>query len=770
MPFQSEKISKAVNAEGLTMPTRIRKRSGSWEKFNPEKIYNAVQRCYDQTGKKPKVTAQELTERVVAGLASSKGTKNVEGIQDSIEFCLNTAGDFTHAREFILYREERTKSRSKTIPNAVIDAFAADKNFLPSPGQQFLFYDKYSKYNRDLDGGRRETWNETVDRVVDHLRWEVDQHVAAEAAKGNKVEGVSNEVFAEIYDGILKTDVMPSMRLLAMAGPAVRRNSLALYNCSYLPVRDTQAFVEALLISMNGCGVGFSVERENVERFPRIKRQKKNQEVETHYVEDTTEGWAEAVRIGLETWWDGYDIKFDTSFVRPAGSILFTKGGRSSGPEPLEKMLHHLREIVLSRQGSFLRTSDAHLMMCHVGDAAVQGGTRRTAMISLFSQDDHDMLTIKSGPNMDPVLWNANNSAVWAEEQDDLTIMKQMVAMIEGKSGEPGIFSRTNAQNTKPAGRKKAEFGTNPCGEIILRPYGLCNLSQAVSRFGDTEEDLARKIRLATIIGIIQSLSTRFPGMRDEWEKNTVEERLLGVDLTAQHTCEILRPGAEDGDKIRERMRNLTDEVAADYAAKLNINVPAATTTNKPAGNSSELLDVTSGIHAAHAPFYIRRYTVGTHSPLFKVLREAGAPMEPRFGSTPENATSWILSIPRKAAPGVATKKEMTALDQLGYWKLNKIHYTRHNPSVTISYYPDEILDIVSWVCKNKEIVGGLSFLPASDHVYAQAPYEEISEEKYNDLVAAFPDIKWEMIHVYEQEDMTTAAQELACFAGTCEV
>jgi ribonucleoside-triphosphate reductase len=304
----------------------------------------------------------------------------------------------------------------------------------------------------------------------------------------------------------------------------------------------------------------------------------------------------------------------------------------------------------------------------------------------------------------------------------------------------------------------------------MLRPWGFCNLSQAVSRPGDTEEDLARKVRLATIIGTIQSLSTRFPGLRDEWKKNAEEERLLGVDLTAQHDCELLRPGAEGGDELRKRLVRYSVEVNEEFAELLGIEPSAAISCNKPAGNSAEVLNSANGIHARQAEFYARRYTIGAHTPIFKTLKQVGAPMEPQVGSDPESATKWILTIPKRSPAGVTFKKDMSAVDQCEFWLLNKENWTEHNPSCTITYREDEVVDLIAWVVRNKEKIGGLSFFPVADAIYAQAPFEEITEEEYNELLAEFPDIDYSQIYVHELEDMTTAAQELACFAGSCEV
>lgn len=773
MTVNTQRLGYYIAQAGFSLPSKIKKRNGDLVSFDVSRIERAVEKCYEDTyynpidhknrGRNPVAEPNIIAENAVRAISVrfKDEVPTVEAVQDAVEFALLSAGDFEAAKHYILYRDHHAKNREKRqVPDEVKQAFDADLAVFTEPSQRFNFYDKYSAYNWDL--GRRETWLETVDRTVDHLRWEVEQH---------KPGAISEDTFTRIHDAIFNQRVMPSMRLLAMAGPAARRNSMSLYNCSYLPVKDTEAFVEALLISMAGCGVGYSVEREYVENFPRVKRQKKNQVVLTHSVEDSAEGWATALRAGLQAWWNGVDLDFDFSMVRPAGAPLKTKGGRASGPEPLEQMLSFIRQTILARQGSFIRTIDAHDMMCAVGEAAVQGGVRRTAMICLFDWDDHDLRTCKDGPwgSWPKVRSNANNSAVWPEDVSDTDIMQQMLDMIKAKSGEPGIFSRTNANKTKPKRRKRAAFGTNPCGEILLRPFEFCNLSQAVSRPGDTIEDLREKVELATIIGTIQSLSTRFPGLREDWALNCAEERLLGVDLTAQVDCEILRPGAEDGDKIRRELAELTITVNQEYAEKLGINPSAANTCNKPAGNSAEKLSTSNGIHRRHAAFYERRMLVGAHTPLFKVLRDAGAPMEPQAGSTAEEATKWVVTFPKKSPEGAPVKGDASAVEQCEFWLLNKENWTEHNPSCTITYREDEVIDLVAWVVKNKDKIGGLSFFPVSDSIYAQAPFQEITEERYNELVAAFPEIDYSMIYSYELEDMTTAAQELACFAGVCE-
>jgi len=787
--MNTARLEYQLGQAGLALPKKITKRNGTLASFDVQRVERAVQRCYDELNVAPAFNAADVASRVARTVATRYGDKtpSVEDVQDIVETTLIALGEADAARAYMHYRIAHARERGgqRAVPDHVREAFEFDKQFFDSPSQKFVFYDKYSRFNFDL--GRRETWPETVQRTVDHLKWETLVHAvgvnggdtsfaatldisALETLVTEKERLIDDETFARIQDAIAIGRIAPSMRLFAMAGAAARRNSMSIYNCSYLPVKDIQSYVEAMLISMAGCGVGFSVEREYVEQFPRIKRQKKNQGIPTHVIEDTTEGWGEALRVGLETWWDGRDVKFDDSLVRPAGTLLKTKGGRASGPEPLTTMLTNIREIILSRQGSYIRTTDAHIIMCNVGEAAVQGGVRRTAMIALFDWDDHEMRNVKSGPNMNPVLWNSNNSAVWPDDIADVDIIQQMLDMVKTKSGEPGIFSRAVANRTKPKRRKAAKFGTNPCGEILLRPHEFCNLTQAVARPGDTEEDLFEKVELATITGMIQSLSTRFPGLRPEWAQNGEEERLLGVDLTAQVDCELLRNNDEAGRDLRLRLQAHALATTEKWAPIMGINVSAAISTNKPAGNSSERYGTASGISAWKFEYMLRNYTVGVTSPLFRVFRDAGVPMEPRAGHTPETATSWIASIPRKAPEGATVVDSLSVIDQLEYWKLNKQFWTEHNPSFTAVYKPDEVIDMIAWVVANKAIIGGLSFFPASDAIYKQAPYQEITQEEYEQKMAEFPEIDFSLVYAYEIEDMTTAAQELACFAGYCEV
>ncbi|WP_152976718.1 ATP cone domain-containing protein [Herpetosiphon geysericola] len=1143
----------------VTPPATIIKRDGREVAFDVARIERALTRCFAGLGRQPHITVGELAQRVVNILAAKyTTTPTVEAVQDTVEVMLQAAGEFDAAKSYILYRAEHAKKREqRPVPEAIRHAFAESDQYFPSPLQKFQFFDKYSRFDYDL--GRRETWIETVDRSVNFLR-EISDNKLADAD------------YNRVRQAILEMRAMPSMRLLAMAGPAARRNNIAIYNCSYLPVDSIDSFVEALIISMSGCGVGFSVEHKYIEQFPRIKRQS-GAPATQYVVEDSAEGWADALRFGLQTWFDGNDVSFDLSQLRPAGAPLRIKGGRASGPEPFRQMLDFARSRVLARQGSFLRSIDAHDIMCSVGNAAVSGGVRRclpagtrvhtkrgaipieqvttndevmtsdgykkvtgwvdqgrqgileivtesgtifrctphhrvavlkdvrggyefkyaselneddrllfitnpidgedqellplptkrdadnsgsiilqptlntetawflgkffadgyvaltehnekgkggntefaiachineteqidritawmedhgitarivhqdgnwisirsgnrqiarwmhqykqakqelvipevlwrssqatraafiagimdgdgcysdrpvtivatiyenfardvvkllatlgivseirmrrpeteqgwnaqwvvsikdalalqkaivilgehscgewiprhgkqagytvpgwmvkrdvaykeysrvwpsgrdanmnsatltamvdathyvpvsikelrnggdahtydievrdgsmfvaeggylvhnTAMISLFDYDDHDMLTAKDGDfdRENSQRWNANNSAVWpARGLTQLEIIEQVLTMVKSGRGEPGIFNRQSAIDMRPARRKPAEFGTNPCGEIILRPYQFCNLTAAVARADDTFETLREKVEVATIIGTIQSMATHFPGLRPQWSENCQEERLLGVDITGQMDSTV----AQDPE-VQRRLLEIAIEVNREYAEKLGINQSVSITCVKPSGNSSQLLDCASGLHSRWAPYYIRNVRVSTHSPIYKVLRDAGVPMDPENGQTRDDATTWVVHFPVKAPENAITRNSRGAIEQCNYWLQNKLNWTEHNPSVTITYKPDEVMEVMKWIWENREVIGGMAFLPSFDANYAQMPYVEIGREEYEKLAAEFPPIDFSKVYRYEEEDLTTAAQELACMSGACEI
>ncbi|MDL1896114.1 recombinase [Anaerolineae bacterium CFX7] len=737
----------------IVMPATIVKRDGRVMPFEIERIENALARCFASFGRTSTLPISDLAKQVGNIVAAKYDQPTVENVQDIVEMVLQAAGEFEAAKRYILYRAEHAKLRAeRPIPEEVRAAFADSDRYFPTDLQKFQFYDKYSRFNYDL--GRRETWIETVERSVDFL------HELA----GDRLP---RETYENIRQGILDMRVMPSMRLLAMAGAAARRNNIAIYNCSYMPVDSIDSFVEALIISMSGCGVGFSVERKYVENFPRVKRQS-GKAATLFIVDDSAEGWAEALRFGLETWFEGGDVKFELGLLRPAGAPLRTKGGRASGPEPLRKMFDFMRARVLARQGSFLRPLDAHDLMCAVGNAAVSGGVRRTAMISLFDYDDNEMRHAKDGDfeRDNSQRWNANNSAVLPRGGlTQLEFAQFFLDMVRGGRGEPGIFNRESALMLKPERRKEAEFGTNPCGEIVLRPMQFCNLSVAVARQDDTYETLRDKVELAATIGTIQALATHFPGLREQWKRNCEEERLLGVDINGQ-----LDSRAAQDATIQRQLRQVAIEKNRVLAAQLNVNQSAAVTCVKPSGNSSQLLNCSSGIHARWAPYYVRNVRVAAHSPIYKVMRDAGAPLDPENGQTPEDANTWVIHFPVKSPDGAITRQERSALEQCAYWLQNKTHWTEHNPSVTITYQPHEVLDLLKWVWEHFDYLGGITFLPAFDAMYDQMPYVEIDGTEYEKLAAHFPAIDFSKLYRYEEEDLTTAAQELACLAGVCDV
>ena len=742
-----------ANGLGLKWPEMIVKRDGRVVPFDIKKIELAITKCFAGLGTRPLTDVAELAGRAVNIIMAKYRQPTVEQVQDVVEIVLQAAGEFEAAKAYILYRAEHAKMREeRPVPAAVKRAFEESDKYFPSQLQKFQFFDKYSRFNYEL--GRRETWMETVDRSVGFLR----------ELAGKRLDA---RVYERLRKGILEMKATPSMRLLAMAGPAARRNNISIYNCSYLPVDSVDAFGEAMLISMSGCGVGFSVESQYVENLPRVKRQVDSLPL-TYVIEDSTEGWVNAVKLGISTWLDGGDIKFDFSGVRPAGAILKTKGGRASGPEPLRKVLEFARSRIMARAGSFLRSLDAHDIMCEVGNAAVAGGSRRTAMISLFDWEDLEMRLCKSGDfeRDNPQRWNANNSVVWPGRGiTQAELVHQMMDMADGGRGEPGIFNRQGAVAMRPARRLAADFGSNPCGEINLRPWEFCNLTIAIARREDTYETLKDKVEMATIMGTIQAMATHFPGLRPMWKQNCSEERLLGVDITGQMDSPVAQVPA-----VQNRLRQVAIETNREYAALLGINRAAAVTCVKPSGNSSQLFDCASGLHARWAPYYIRNVRVGAHTPIFKVMRDAGVPMDPENGQAAADANTWVAHFPVQAPEGSVTRKSRTAIEQCNYWLQNKLHWTEHNPSVTITYHPDEVIDLVKWVWEHKDLVGGMSFLPAFDAAYAQMPYQEISREEYEEAAAKFPNIDFSKLYRYEEEDYTKAAFELACIAGACEI
>src|SRR6267378_6464142 len=752
-------VLERLDIEEIALPATIIKRDGRLVAFDPMRIERAISRCFAALGRQPYTAVPELALRVVNIMSARPGQPAVEIVQDAVELTLQAAGEFEAAKAYILYRAEHAKQRQeRPIPEEVRTAFAEADQYFPTPIQKFQFFDKYSRF--DYEKGRRETWIETVDRAVSFLH---------ELVQANTGKDLGGDLYERVRRMILEMKSMPSMRLLAMAGAPARRDATAIYNCSAQPVESIDSFCEALLISMAGCGVGFSVESRYVENFPRIQRQRGLDSLR-HTVEDSAQGWAAALKVGMQAWFEGRDVNFDYSEVRQAGVPLRTKGGRASGPAPLRTMLEFSRARILARQGAHLRPIDAHDIMCMVGNAAVSGGVRRTAMLSLFDYDDLEMRLCKSGDfeRDNSQRWNANNSAVWPERGlDQIQVVEQVLDMVKSQRGEPGIFNRQATLDLMPERRRLlgyTEYLTNPCGEIVLRKWELCNLSIAVARQEDTFETLREKVQVATIIGTIQSLATNFPDLRPIWKQNCEEERLLGVDITGQMDSPTVHEPA-----VMQALRKVAVETNRVFADKLGINQSAAITTVKPSGNSSQLLNCASGLHARWAPYYERNVRVAATSSIFKVLRDAGVPMDPENGQSRDDANTWVVHFPMKSPDGAITRKDRSVIEQCNYWLHNKVNWTEHNPSCTITYKQDEVIELTNWIWEHRDQIGGMAFLPSFDANYAQLPYIEISKEEYERRVAEFPEIDYSKLWRHESQDLTTAAQELACLAGQCE-
>ena len=635
--------------------------------------------------------------------------------------------------------------------------------------QKTMFFDKYSRWNEKEN--RRETWEESVDRVCGWLQNETHRRTGVEL------------FWPELKQAMMGLESLPSMRVLQMAGPTLDRCNVGAYNCSYLPLKDWQGFGELLYILMQGTGVGFSVEKQYVDQLPVIKHQDScawqpeqfgldpDTQCPTILIEDSTEGWCNAFTAGLQIWASGGDCTFDYSQIRPYGAPLKTKGGKASGPEPLKNLLEFSRKLILAHQGRKLSTLNVHDLACYCGSIVQVGGVRRAAEISLSDRDDAKMARAKMGQFwlVAPERAMANNSIVYNEKPQLMDYIDDWKILIESGSGERGIFNREGIRRGLPERRdREFDFGVNPCGEIILRPYQFCNLSIAVARNGDTLEDLARKVKNATTFGVVQSLLTDFNYIRPEWKANCEQERLLGVDITGQLDCEWF--GETTRIATYQFLRKVAVDRAKELSALLGINFSAAVTCVKPSGNSSQLLDTSSGIHPRFAPFYIRRLRLGASSAISKFLIANGVPHFAEVGQPPDNPTIWVFEFPVKAPEGARTRHDVDGIAQLEQWLTCKICYTEHNPSITVYVKEDEWLDVAAWVYSHWEQIGGLSFLPFNGGVYQLAPYEEISEQEYQQKLAVWPTINWDQLPAFEQGDTTTVGQEFACVAGVCEL
>jgi len=752
---------------------QIQKRDGRVVAFEFEKVVNAIHKAMLASGEGSQDEAEVVAHKVAGEMMRiAKTYKNflptVEGCQDEVERQLMLSDYVATSKAYILYRAKRAEVRKEhgEVPENVKKlAEESARYFKDNPLGEFIYLRTYARW---IEGEqRRETWVETVDRYVNFMR-------------ENLGKKLTEAEYRELREAILKQEVMPSMRAMQFAGAPARKCNTCFYNCSFIAPVKLEDFAEIMYLSMQGCGVGYAVESQNIQQLPQIEKQT-GEKLPKHVIQDTKEGWCDALTLGLKTWYAGKDIEFDFSMIRPAGARLKTMGGKASGPEPLRSLLGFARDRILARQGRRLRNIDAHDIICKIGECVVAGGVRRTAMISLSDLDDAEVRDAKKGQfyMTDPYRSVANNSAVYEQKPTSAELMDEWVALMKSGTGERGIFNRGSLEKTMP--KRRVEFlkkkyggkrsgymgqiGTNPCAEIILQSKQFCNLSEVIARAHDDEKSLLRKARLAAILGTYQSTLTKFNYISKEWAQNCEEERLLGVSITGQWDCPAVR-----NEKTLQKMRDTAIKANVTYAKRFGVTPSMSVTAVKPSGTVSQTFDCSSGLHPRHSQYYIRRVRISATDSLFKLMRDQGVPHHPEVGQSAGEANTYVLEFPVKAPNGSVFKDDLSAIQQLEYWKMVKLNYTEHNPSATISVGDDEWVEVVAWVEKNWDIIGGLSFLPRENHVYRLAPYEAIDKETYERLADNFPKIDYSKLVIYERTDETDQKKELACVGGTCEI
>lgn len=764
-----------LNKKELSKVKNIRNREGEVILFSLDKIVDAVLKAFFATSeggeKEAKDVAKKVFHKLIHIKTESKEKKfipSVEMVQDLVEAELMNLGFHQSAKSYILYRSKRAELRREVgiIPPENKKVFDESSSYFKSSYEEFIFYRTYSKWQDNL--GRRETWVETINRFMVYM-------------KENLSKRLSEKDYSEIRESILKQEICPSMRLLWSAGEACKKSNVWAYNCSYIAPSAWQDLGEMMYILMCGAGLGFSVESETVQKFPQIRRQT-GKKLATHFVEDSKEGWADAFVLACKTWADGYDIDFDYSKVRPAGSRLKTAGGRASGPQPLIDLINFTKTKILARQARRLTNIDLHDIICQIGLIVVAGGVRRSALISLSDIDDVSMRKSKQGQ-----FWidngqrsMANNSAVYNQKPSAAEFLNEWIDLIKSGTGERGIFNRGGLMTQLPKRRidnwRKNGIiddqniivglpGSNPCGEITLRSKQFCNLTSIVVRPTDTVENLKKKVRLSTILGTYQATLTHFGYLSREWKENCEDEALLGVSITGYYDNKTIR-----SDKVLSSLREEAIKTNKEYARKFCINPSTCITTVKPHGNSGQLLYVGSGMHPWYAKYFIRRVRISTNDPLFQLIKDQGVPSKAEVGYSTANSSVAVLEFPIKAPENAITRNEVSAIDLLHEWKRLKVNYIEHNPSVTIYVGPDEWIKVANFIYENWDIVGGLSFLPRSEHVYQLAPYEEISKEEYEKRVKEIKSIDFSKLVYYEEEDNTVGAKEFACVSGICSI
>ena len=615
---------------------------------------------------------------------------------------------------------------------------------------EFIYKRTYSRWIPEE--GRREEWPETIERLIDFLI----------SKKGKKIP---EKTVRKIRKYMLEFAVMPSMRMLWAAGPAAEKDNTVIYNCSFAKLNCVEAFAECLHILMCGTGFGFSVEKEETDKLPSIPKIKSGKDIARVTIEDSREGWADSVKILMNSLYEGQNLYFDYSQLRPEGARLGTMGGRSSGPQPLIKLHDFLRETMHNAQGRKLTTLECHDIANQIAEIVVAGGVRRSSQISLSDLEDEEMRHAKDWPF--PIRRAmANNSAIYRDKPSAADFLVEWGVLAKSGSGERGIFNLLSAQNKAPSRRYAPLIqGTNPCGEIMLRDMEFCNLSEVVVREDDDLDTLLDKVETATWLGVLQSTFTDFPYLRKEWAKNCGVERLLGVSLTGQMDNPSLL-----NSEVLKALKSRVIRISRKASTLLGVNMPVATTCVKPSGTVSQLVDSASGCHPRFSQYYIRRYRISTTDPLLTMLKKQGVPCYPENGQDEKTATTWVLEFPVKAPEGCLTRKDISAMDQLRHYKNLQLNWCEHNASMTVYVREDEWFEVGNWVYKNWDIINGVSFLPYDGGHYELAPYEEIDHYTYESLIKKFPDINYNKLSKYELEDETEGSREYACVGDKCDI
>ena len=633
---------------------------------------------------------------------------------------------------------------------------------LPTTYQEFIHLSRYARWNEDL--GRRENWQETVSRYFDFMQSHLMDNHKTDISKDRP----------RLEEAVLKLEVMPSMRALMSAGKALERDNVAGFNCSYVAVDNVRAFDETLYILMCGTGVGFSVERQYINKLPDLPEELHKTDTVIK-VADSKIGWSKAYKELMSLLYAGQIPEWDLSNIRPQGARLKTFGGRASGPAPLDDLMHFTINIfndAISKGQKKLVSIDCHDLMCKIAEVVVVGGVRRSALISLSNLSDERMRNAKSGSWWEHSQHRAlsNNSVAYTDSAEMGAFMKEWLSLYESKSGERGIFNRQAAENQAAKNGRRAEykdFGCNPCSEIILRNKQFCNLTEVVVRPNDSWVDIQRKTEIATILGTFQATLTNFRYLTKAWKNNTDEEALLGVSLTGIMDNKNLVSG-NNLPKRLEAVKKEAVKVNKDWANKLNIKQSAAITCVKPSGTVSQLVDSASGIHTRHSDYYIRTVRADKKDPLAQLMVDQGVYHEDDI-TKPDH--TLVFYFPMKSPKGSLTRTDLTAIEHLEIWKMYQDNWCEHKPSATISVRENEWFEVGSWVWNNFDKISGVSFLPYADHSYQQAPYQEITEKEYDEWMdKTVHDIDWDLITNYEKEDMTENTKELACTAGACEI